>query len=72
MSFFKPNPILTSKDFQAGVEHGKSQTAGQLLTWLHGKYMDDRVVRHSPEARALLKLTKELADHLREEFNVQP
>lgn len=68
MSFFKPNPSLSSPLFQQGVEHGKSLLSNEILTWLQQKYMDDGVTRKTPQAEAILELTKELANFLRDKL----
>lgn len=65
MSFFKPNSMMSSPQFKAGVEHGKAQLSMEILTWLQTKYNDDSVVRKTPKAVAILELTRELAKYLR-------
>lgn len=66
MSFFKPDPVRSSLQFKAGVDHGKAQLSTEILTRLQNKYMDDSVIRKTPKAEAILELAKELAKYLRD------
>lgn len=53
--------------FRVGVERGKMATQYEVLTFLEKKYIEDdeRPERGSPEAKAILKVAKELAEYLR-------
>ncbi len=54
------------RGMEAGIKEGKRIMARDMVTWLEHKYMaPDAPDRGTPEAEAILKLTRELSEELR-------
>lgn len=53
------------KAFDDGVIQGRTEARKEYLDWLHQRYMGDDVERGSVLGTALLKITKEMAEHFR-------
>lgn len=54
--------------FELGLDQGSRGMQAAVLTWLENKYIGDseRPDRGSPKAQAILELTRELAQFMRE------
>lgn len=70
-----PDQITVNLDTESRVKNalqiahseGVSQGRWEIIDWLKKKYMDDdnRPDRDTPEAKAILSLVREVANHLR-------
>jgi len=61
----KPKVRIDDPVWIAGRNEGREKMRRAVLTHLEEKYMDGSVTRNSPEARALLQLSAELAETMR-------
>ena len=52
-----------------GIAEGRTDTRMEMLSWLEEKYYDKTLDRRSPEAKALLELTKELSLHFKKLYH---
>ena len=66
----KPKPkksIVHDPKYKVGYDQGREDERKRALSYLEQRYMHPSVARGSEEGQALLKITKELAAHLRGE-----
>lgn len=62
----KPKSVKNDPKYKVGYEEGMLEGKKRALSYLEAKYMHPSTARGTPEAEAILTLTRELATYLRE------
>ena len=66
-----PQPKLSPAFEQGrhlGKQEGEDAVRNEVLTFLQERYLDDKVERGTPEAKAILQLAGDVAQFLREKL----
>ena len=68
----RPVSIRGDKDrvlFDAGRQEGRRQTKAEVLGFLQSRYMHPSLDTSTPEAKAILKLAKEISTQIKQEID---